>query len=249
MSKKPLFLLTNDDGISAPGIKALEEAVRPFADVIVVAPAKEKSATSHSISLHDSMELKKIDENHYSLDGTPADCALFALYRLCPQKPDLVLSGINYGANLGQDTLYSGTVGAAMTAVELGVSSIAFSLAGRKSPVHFESAQKVITEILDRKDWLETSKNKVLNINIPNLPFDEILGYRACPLGFRTWKDQFADDESRPNHYRYSSVPPLDEGAENLDTISCREGYITLSVLQPSLYDQTSTQNLASLIE
>ena len=127
------ILITNDDGINAPGIKALEQSLAAVGEVTVIAPDREMSATSQSISLHTPLRIHRIDDRHYGIGGTPADSVILALYQILPQRPDLVVSGINPGGNMGENVVYSGTVGGAMEAAVHGVPSFAISLASRKN--------------------------------------------------------------------------------------------------------------------
>ena len=126
------LLLSNDDGILARGLECLEQAARPLGDVWVVAPDREQSATSHSLTLHHPLRPIQLGPQRWQVDGTPTDCVMLAIEALLPQRPDFVLSGINHGPNMGEDVLYSGTVAAAMEGLALGVPSIAFSFAGRR---------------------------------------------------------------------------------------------------------------------
>src|SRR5438105_4865771 len=137
------ILVSNDDGVSARGLKALVDAVTPLGEVWVVAPETEQSATSHALSLHRPLRVRKVQEHWYGVDGTPADCVYLAIHHLMKDEgPALVLSGINHGPNLADDVVYSGTVAAAMEGTLLGVPSIAFSLVTRKSPLEFEHAAR-----------------------------------------------------------------------------------------------------------
>src|SRR5208282_1994256 len=151
MSSKRI-LITNDDGIYAPGIKALEQSLAQVGEVTVIAPEREMSATSQSISLHTPLRVHRIDDRHYGIGGTPADSVILALYKILPLRPDLVVSGINPGANMGENVVYSGTVGGAMEGAVHGVSSFAISLASRKDP-DFSSAAafaaQLATKLLD----------------------------------------------------------------------------------------------------
>jgi 5'-nucleotidase len=165
MSTKRI-LVTNDDGINAPGIKALERVLLPLGEIIVVAPDREMSATSQAISLNTPLRVHKIDERHYSVNGTPTDCVILALYHLLPQRPDLVVSGINPGGNLGENVVYSGTVGGAMEAAVHGVASFALSLASRQdldfaatAAFGVQLAAKILEEGLER--------GVCLNVNVP----------------------------------------------------------------------------------
>jgi 5'-nucleotidase len=163
----PLILLTNDDGIDAEGLKALEESLQGIAEIVVVAPDRERSAVSHGLSIHSPLNLNKIAPNRYSLNGTPADCVMHALRHLSPQMPDLVVSGINHGANLGDDIMYSGTVAAAREASKNGIPAIALSQAYDDNPIRFKEAAKfartLVRSLLERKARLGV----LLNVNVP----------------------------------------------------------------------------------
>jgi 5'-nucleotidase len=160
------ILVTNDDGISAPGLKALEQSLMALGEVTVIAPDREMSATSQSISLHTPLRVHRIDDRHYAIGGTPTDSVILALYHILPERPDLVASGINPGGNMGENVVYSGTVGGAMEAALHGVPSFAISLASRKdldfSPAA-TFAQQLATRILE--EGLEPGV--CLNVNVP----------------------------------------------------------------------------------
>ena len=170
------ILITNDDGIHAPGIKALEQGLVSVGDVTVVAPEREMSATSQSISLHTPLRIHKLDERHYSVTGTPADAVILALYQILPSKPDLVVSGINPGGNLGENVIYSGTVAAAMEAALHGVPSFAISLASRKRQ-DFSSASAFAARLANQILENGLPSGVMLNVNVPR---DEIRGVRIA---------------------------------------------------------------------
>src|SRR6266568_8832396 len=160
------ILLTNDDGIQAAGLKALEQKLVSLGEVTVVAPEREMSATSQAISLHTPLRVHRLDERHYAVSGTPADAVIVALHHLLPEKPDLVVSGINPGGNLGENVYYSGTVAGAMEAVLHGVPSFAISLASRKSPDFSTAAAfgaRLATQILAEG----LAEGVTLNVNVP----------------------------------------------------------------------------------
>src|SRR5688572_4757 len=145
------FLVSNDDGIFAHGIDVLERAAKPLGEVWVVAPDREQSATSHSLTVHHPLRPTKRDDHHWQVDGTPTDSVMLAIEALLPERPDFVLSGVNHGQNLGEDVLYSGTVAAAMEGLALGVPSIAFSFAGgdlRADKTMLDSQVDLLTQIL-----------------------------------------------------------------------------------------------------
>ncbi len=168
------ILLTNDDGIDAPGLKALEEKLGSLGELTVVAPDREMSATSQSISLHSPLRAQALDARHYAVTGTPADAVILALHSLLPQKPDLVVSGINQGGNMGENVVYSGTVAAAVEATLHGVPGIAVSLASRKQP-DFAGAVTVTTELAAKVLAEGLPAGVALNVNVPR---GEIRGVR-----------------------------------------------------------------------
>jgi 5'-nucleotidase len=168
------ILLTNDDGIQAPGLKSLEESMASIGEVTVVAPDREMSGTSQSISVHAPLRVRQLDERHYAVSGTPADTVIIGLYHLLPQKPDLVVSGINPGGNLGENVVYSGTVAAAMEAVLHGVPSIAISLATRKS-LDFSSAATFAAQLAAKVLEEGLPEGVMLNVNVPR---GEVCGVR-----------------------------------------------------------------------
>jgi len=166
------ILLTNDDGVDSPGLEALVKALSEEHDVWVVAPESERSGTSHSISLHGAVKIRQIETQVYSCAGTPADCVLFAFLGALPERPDVVVSGINLGPNLGTDIIYSGTVAAARQAALMGRPSVAVSVDGRHPPYHFEGPAGFISRNLDVivEHWTE---DHFLNVNFPNVKKDK----------------------------------------------------------------------------
>ncbi|MCH7834346.1 MAG: 5'/3'-nucleotidase SurE [Proteobacteria bacterium] len=178
------ILVSNDDGFLATGINVLTEALAEIADVVVVAPDRNRSAASNSLTVHSPLRVSKIAENRYSVDGTPSDCVHLALTGLLDDEPDLVVSGINHGANLGDDVIYSGTVAAAMEGRFLGLPTIAVSLAGDR-PTHFDTAARVVTEMVQKLERAVLAPDITLNVNVPDRPYDELTGVVAARLGFR----------------------------------------------------------------
>jgi len=181
------FLCTNDDGILARGLDYLVAAARPLGDVTVVAPDREQSATSHSLTLHHPLRPIKRGEGRFQIDGTPTDCVMIAVQALMAERPDFVLSGINHGSNMGEDVLYSGTVAAAMEGLTLGIPSIAVSFAGgdlRTDVSLLEQHVPQLTSLLRHLTSLPTfPANTLLNVNLPPAPADEIRGCGSLALG------------------------------------------------------------------
>lgn len=180
------ILISNDDGYFAPGIAALAESLRDLAEVIVVAPERDRSGASNSLTLDRPLSVRTAASGYLYLNGTPTDCVHIAVTGMLDRRPDLIVSGINDGANMGDDTIYSGTVAAAMEGFLLGIPSIAFSLA-RKGHEHLDSAARVARDVVTR--FIERpyagEGPALLNVNIPNLPYDRIGGIVATRLGKR----------------------------------------------------------------
>lgn len=178
------ILVSNDDGYLATGINVLADALSVIADVIVVAPDRNRSAASSSLTLHDPLRISKVSDNRYRVNGTPSDCVHLALTGFLEEEPDLVVSGINHGANLGDDVIYSGTVAAAIEGRFLGLPTIAVSLVGRQLQ-HFDTAARVAVELVQRLERDPLPKEFIFNVNVPNVPYDKLNGIRVCRLGFR----------------------------------------------------------------
>ena len=186
------ILISNDDGVDAPGLNCLYEHLKEIAEVFVVAPETNQSGAGSSITTNRPMKVKEVKQNFKSLNGRPADCVHLGIHELCPWKPDLVISGINLGANMGEDLLYSGTVGAALEASELLLPSIAISSAafgqpgskGEQEP-NFETAGLVARHLILHIESLILNPSITLNVNVPNIPFTENLKVIKTKVG--TW--------------------------------------------------------------
>jgi 5'-nucleotidase len=178
------ILVSNDDGYFAPGIAALVEAVRPLGDVLVVAPERDRSGASNSLTLDRPLSVRKAASGFSYVNGTPTDCVHVAITGLMEFKPDLVVSGINDGANMGDDTIYSGTVAAAMEGFLLGVPAIAFSLV-QKGHAHLDTAGRVAGELVTRLASRLVGRPVLLNVNIPNLAYGDLAGFEVTRLGRR----------------------------------------------------------------
>ena len=187
------ILLTNDDGILAHGLECLQRAVEPLGEVTIVAPDREQSATSHSLTLHHPVRPVARGERKWQVDGTPTDCVMLAVEALMPERPDFVLSGINHGQNMGEDVLYSGTVAAAMEGLSLGIPSIALSFAGgdlRADTTVLNEQIAVLTPLLKHLLGLPAfPAHTLLNVNLPPLRGGEIRGMKLTRLGRRVYSD------------------------------------------------------------
>jgi 5'-nucleotidase len=190
------LLVTNDDGILAQGIECLRAAAEPLGEVTVVAPDREQSATSHSLTLHHPLRPIPRGDRRWQVDGTPTDCVMLAIEALMPQRPDFVLSGINHGQNMGEDVLYSGTVAAAMEGLALGVPSIAISFAGgdlRADVSQLREQVKVLTPLLKHLTSLpKFPPDTLLNVNLPPVSPGAIKGLRLTRLGRRVYSESVA---------------------------------------------------------
>nr|WP_197526066.1 5'/3'-nucleotidase SurE [Gemmatimonas aurantiaca] len=189
------ILLSNDDGILAKGLGVLERAAESLGELHVVAPDREQSATSHSLTLHHPLRPVRLGERRWQVDGTPTDCVMLACEALLEARPDFVLSGINHGPNMGEDVLYSGTVAAAMEGLALGIPAIALSFAGNvlRADALLDTQVGAIRSLLHHLTGLPAfPADTLLNVNLPAVPGDEIRGIRLTRLGRRVFSDSIA---------------------------------------------------------
>ncbi len=178
------ILLSNDDGYFAPGLAALAQVLSTIADVTVVAPERDRSGASNSLTLDRPLTLRKASSGFYYVNGTPTDCVHLAITGMLSEMPDMVVSGVNHGANMGDDTIYSGTVAAATEGFLLGIPSLAVSLAG-VSQGHYETAARVAAQMVQRFQENPLKQPCLLNINVPDVPFDALRGVAVTRLGKR----------------------------------------------------------------
>lgn len=185
------ILLSNDDGVYAWGLDVLYKHLRKLGQVWVVAPLEEKSTTGHSLTIHKPLRIHKLENGFYGVSGSPADCVYIGIREVMKQMPDIVISGINRGGNLGQDVYYSGTVSAAREACILGIPSIAVSLdvdykkKKEDKQIHFETAAKAVVKLLKTLPYKNIPKHTLLNVNAPDVPFKQIKGFMPARQGFR----------------------------------------------------------------
>ncbi|MGI9224821.1 MAG: 5'/3'-nucleotidase SurE [Woeseiaceae bacterium] len=231
------ILVSNDDGYLATGINVLTEALQTVADVVVVAPDRNRSAASNSLTVHSPLRVHKIADNRFSVDGTPSDCVHLALTGFLDVEPDLVVSGINHGANLGDDVIYSGTVAAAMEGRFLGLPAIAVSLANEGRPTHFETAARVVVEMVQKLERASFATDVTLNVNVPDRPFAQLSGVRAARLGFRH-KSEPVIREQDPHGRTIFWVGPSGRGAdagEGTDFYAIEQGAVAVTPLKVDL--------------
>ena len=230
------ILVSNDDGYDAPGIIALAEALSSLAEVTVVAPSRNRSATSNSITVDRALSITRADNGFYFVDGTPADCVHLAVTGFLDFRPDLVVSGVNDGANLGDDTIYSGTVAAAMEGFLLGIPSIAVSLAARPA-TRFDTAAQVARDIVARYQTNVPSTPWLLNVNVPNVPYAELKGIRTVRLGKRHQAEPAvkAVNDKGDVEYRVGPVGKAADAGADTDFGTIAEGYASVTPLSIDL--------------
>ena len=231
------ILISNDDGILARGLAVLGEVCAPLGQVTVVAPDREQSGTSHSLTLHRPLRATRRPDGTFQLDGTPTDCVLLAIGMLMPQKPDFVISGINHGQNMGEDVFYSGTVAAAMEGLVAGIPSIAISFAGSDLDMletHKDGLRALLRRIIAVKDF---PKETLLNINLPAIPGDQVKGVKVTNLGSRVFHEEIAtmkDPWGREVHWIGGGRVTWSGGADS-DFQAVRDGYISVTPLHVDL--------------
>jgi len=247
VSSKPFILLSNDDGVMAPGLSALADVLADMADVMVVAPDRERSAASHSISLDHPLRVTQIRSNVYAVDGTPVDCVYLALLHLVPRKPDLCLSGINNGFNLGSDVFYSGTVGAAVEATLRGIRAIAVSVE-RRWPQDFAPAagfvRRLAQEVLAQGP-LAIESGTLLNLNLPAGP---VRGFRLTSMGKRLYRDQVDVREDLRGRPYYWIGGPEEKGEDEpaSDSHAVQSGLASITPLSLDLTHRPALQRMSA---
>lgn len=231
------ILLTNDDGILAPGLALLADVCRAVATVTVVAPDREQSGTSHSLTLHRPIRPMRRPDGAFQVDGTPTDCVMLALEVLMPQRPDFVFSGVNHGPNMGEDVLYSGTVAAAMEAVMLGVPGIGISFAGNQ-PETMATYRELLVSLVRRITQApDFPRDTLLNINLPRISADEVKGVRVTKLGSRFFSGSLArmKDPWGREIFWIGGGTITWTGDEDSDHAAVGEGYVSVTPLHMDL--------------
>ena len=244
--EKPLILVTNDDGITAPGLRTLISVMKKIGDVVVVAPDSPQSGMGHAITLDTALFSKKmkidldqdgIDE--YSCSGTPADCVKLALQEILPKRPDICVSGINHGSNSSINVIYSGTMSAAVEAGIEGIPAIGFSLCDYSWNADFSQAQDFILDIVTQALNHGIPKGTVLNVNIPKLKKEELKGIKICRQAKANWKEKF-DKRTNPmgkDYYWLTGEFELLDKGEDTDEWALANGYISVV---PTQFDLTA---------
>jgi 5'-nucleotidase len=241
------ILLSNDDGYFAPGLAALAEAVQQVAQIDVVAPERDRSGASNSLTLSRPLRMHRAANGFHFVDGTPTDCVHLAITGLLAQEPDIVISGINHGANLGDDVIYSGTVAAAMEGRFLGLPAIAVSLVGREGR-HFTTAARVVLDLLDKLKSHQLPTDTILNVNVPDIPYEELQGVEATRLGQRHKAEpviKSADPNGSPVYWVGRAGPEADAGP-GTDFNAVRQQRVSVTPLHVDLTRHATLNPLAT---
>lgn len=230
------ILLSNDDGYLAPGLGAMATALSETDTVTVVAPERDRSGSSNSLTLERPLRVHMAENGFYFVNGTPTDCVHLAITGLLDEEPDMVVSGINAGANMGDDVLYSGTVAAAMEGRFLGLPSIAVSMTSY-DPLHYETGVKAIVGIIDRLRVEPLQQKSILNVNVPDVPWDEIKGYRITRLGNRHKSEGVIRQTDPRGDDMYWVGPPgaAQDAGEGTDFHAVEQKFISITPLQIDL--------------
>lgn len=230
------ILVSNDDGYRAPGIRCLADALETVAKVSVVAPERDRSGASNSLTLDSPLRARQADNGYTYVEGTPTDCVHLAITGFLDEEPDMVVSGINAGANLGDDVIYSGTVAAAMEGRFLGLPAIAVSMVAFQ-PAHYATAAQVVLDLLERIKCEPIPAETILNVNVPDLPYSELQGVEVTRLGHRHKSEPVIcseDPRGRPIYWVGPAGSEQDAGA-GTDFHAVRNGYVSVTPIHVDL--------------
>jgi 5'-nucleotidase len=241
---RPLILVTNDDGITAPGITALVEVMKELGDVVVVAPDKPQSGMGHAITINSTLRIHKVKIynalEEYSCTGTPVDCVKIAVNKILPRKPDLCVSGINHGSNMSINVIYSGTMSAAVEGAIEGIPSIGFSLCDHSIDADFTASKVFVKKITENVLMHGLPEGVCLNVNIPPLALDEIKGIRVCRQGKANWVEEL-DERKDPSGKSYfwltGKFVNFEPGHNETDVWALDHNYISVVPVQ---FDMTA---------
>jgi 5'-nucleotidase len=247
MRREPTILVTNDDGIAAEGLRALAESLAGIGRVIVVAPEQEQSASSHAITLDKPLRIREHDATRYGVTGTPTDCVLLAVHGILERKPDLIVSGINHGPNMGEDVTYSGTVAAAIEGCILGINAMAISIASWQ-PSSFEGAAAAARQLV--RELLGTGQERtwLWNVNVPSGELAAIKGIKVTKLGTRVYNDSIVKktDPRGKDYFWIGGAEPGWAAGENTDFAAVSAGYVSVTPLR---LDFTDYEGIVTLEE
>ena len=244
------ILLSNDDGYLAPGLTILADSLKQHVQLTVVAPDRNRSAASNSLTLERPIRAQQAENGFYKVDGTPTDCVHLAITGLLQNEPDMVISGPNDGPNMGDDVLYSGTVAAATEGRFLGYPAIAVSMCSYE-PQHYESASLAIDKLLESIAETDLPKDTILNVNVPDLPWKDIKGFKATRLGARHKSEGVIIDKDPRGVPVYWVGPPGEEqdAGEGTDFYATKNGFVSVTPLQIDLTRYDSLKNLHTWLD
>ncbi len=237
-NSKPVILITNDDGITAPGIRALYEAVKDLGQIVIVAPDKPQSGMGHAITIGHPLRLQPSDLfpgiDAYSCSGTPVDCVKLAVDKVLHRKPDLCLSGINHGPNHSINVIYSGTMSAAMEAAIENIPAVGFSLMDHSINADFSAAQHYARVITEKMLKDKPTKHILLNVNIPNFPLSEIKGYKICKQAYAKYQEKFLErkDPSGKKYYWLTGEFVNFDNGRDSDVWALANNYVSVVPVQ-----------------
>ena len=244
------ILLSNDDGYQAPGLRALAAVLETVAEVVVVAPDRDRSGASNSLTLEMPIRAHNMDDGFIRVEGTPTDCVHLAITGLLEEEPDMVVAGINAGANMGDDVIYSGTVAAATEGRFLGYPAMAVSMASH-APRHFETGARVALQLIQRLQRKPLAAESILNVNVPDLPMEDIRGFQITRLGHRHKAEPVVrerDPRGRPIYWVGPAGPEQDAGP-GTDFHALRHGYVSITPLQVDLTRHQAIDSLRHWLE
>ena len=240
------ILLSNDDGYQAPGLKALFKSTKDHGDITIVAPNENRSGASGSLTLSKVLTVTASGKGCFAVDGTPVDCVHIGLNGLLDSEPDMVISGINSGSNLGDDVLYSGTVGAALEGRRLTYPGVAVSLVGRE-PKHYCTAGQIIYELISELKINNLPSRTILNVNVPDRPLRDLNGYKITRLGYRARSQPLIKIQTRDNYtqYRIGTIGSAADSGPGTDFAAVNDGYVSITPLLIDNTDHSQHEHLA----
>jgi 5'-nucleotidase len=244
-----LILLTNDDGIHAEGILAAEKELKKIGDVVLVAPDREQSASSHSLTLERPLRLFERGENQFTCDGTPTDCVMMGVYGVLKRTyPDLIVSGINHGANMGEDVTYSGTVAAAIEGSNMGIPSIALSNTDKENLSSFQPAAEFSARLVTNINQFHLPRRTFLSVNFPKINGANFEKYKFTRLGRRVYKDILIEKtDPRGKNYYWIAGEAEWQTVDGSDFQAVSEGFVSISPLRMNFTDFETIENMQKL--
>jgi len=250
-NRKPLILVTNDDGVTAPGIVALIEVMKTLGDVVIVAPDKAQSGMGHAITINSTLRVHKISvygvKEEYSCTGTPVDCVKFAVNKITHRKPDLCVSGINHGTNMSINVIYSGTMSAAVEGAIEGIPSIGFSLSDNTIDADFSASKEIVKIIAEKVLKNGLPDGVCLNVNIPKIGSELIKGVKICRQAKANWIEEFDerhDPSGQPYYWLTGKFENFDDKEEDTDIWALENGYVSVV---PTQFDMTAHKVISEI--